>query len=457
MLKDTANDEFRVHPGILCCLGDAIDRARKGAAAPDGDAGKEESMNAKSESAFRPCLIVSIALALAMSSSFPSAARGNHPSSPPLARAELCRFGALQPVATYPTLGAFPESVVMGRFNADAFFDLAVTNSGQLNAGEVVSVFLNNGDGTFAGAVAYITGRSPQGLATDDFNGDSHADLVVTNYNSGDFMHPGNISVLLGNGDGTFQPPAHFDVGYGPTAVATGDFNNDTQRDVAVTNWGTSNSVLLGNGNGAFQPAVHYAAGNGPYGVATGDFNRDSITDLAVANFRYSDVESTVSILLGTSSGAFEAATNFRVGQQPSSVVVGFFDAGSDPDLAVTDFGGAFVSILTGNGDGSFASFGSITAGARTAVAIADFDADMRADLALTTGALVGIALGKGDASFQPAYYYEVVGEGRGIAAGDLNGDAQPDVAATQVGSETVGVLLNDCWKQNYLPGITVD
>jgi hypothetical protein len=252
MLKDTANDEFRVHPGILCCLGDAIDRARKGAAAPDGDAGKEESMNAKSESAFRPCLIVSIALALAMSSSFPSAARGNHPSSPPLARAELCRFGALQPVATYPTLGAFPESVVMGRFNADAFFDLAVTNSGQLNAGEVVSVFLNNGDGTFAGAVAYITGRSPQGLATDDFNGDSHADLVVTNYNSGDFMHPGNISVLLGNGDGTFQPPAHFDVGYGPTAVATGDFNNDTQRDVAVTNWGTSNSVsvLLGNGNG---------------------------------------------------------------------------------------------------------------------------------------------------------------------------------------------------------------
>jgi hypothetical protein len=459
MLEDTAHHEFRVHSGTLYRLGDAIDPVWKGADAPDGDEGKEESMNAKSGSAFRPCFIVSIVLALAVCSSSPPAAQGNSANSPSLAPAALCRYGALQPVVAYPTLGTFPQSVVMGRFNADTFFDLAVTNSGQLNAGEVVSVLLNNGDGTFAGAVPYVAGQSPHGLATDDFNGDGLADLVVTNYNSGDYAHPGNISVLLGNGDGTFQAAVNFDVGYGPTSVATGDFNNDTRRDVAVTNWGNSNSVsvLLGNGDGTLQPAVHYAAGNGPYGVATGDFNRDSITDLAVANFRYSDVESTVSILLGTGGGAFQAATNFRVGQQPSSVVVGLFDAGSDPDLAVTDFDGAFVSILTGNGDGSFASFGNITAGPRTAVATADFDADTRADLVLSTGALVGIALGKGDASFQPVYYYDVVGEGRGIAAGDLNGDAQPDVAVALIGSETAGVLLNDCWKHNYLPGIVID
>src|SRR3989442_975233 len=122
----------------------------------------------------------------------------------------------------------------------------------------------------------FAVGPNPRPVAVGDFNGDGRPDLAVANNYSND------VSVLLGNGDGTFQPAQSYVVGNYPGSVAVGDFNGDGRPDLAVTN-AISNtvSVLLGNGDGTFQPAQSFAAGLNPYSVAVGDFNGDGRPDLA--------------------------------------------------------------------------------------------------------------------------------------------------------------------------------
>src|SRR5207302_913920 len=111
------------------------------------------------------------------------------------------------------------------------------------------------------------------------FNGDGRVDLAVANAGGG------NVSVLLGRGDGTFQPAANYDVGASPYSVAVGDFNGDGMADLAVANAGAGTiSVLLGRGDGTFRTAVNYGVGASPRSVAVGDFNGDGKVDVAVAN-----------------------------------------------------------------------------------------------------------------------------------------------------------------------------
>src|SRR5215510_8638865 len=127
-------------------------------------------------------------------------------------------------------------------------------------------------------------GPDPVSVAVGDFNGDGVQDLVVAN--SGDF-DSGNISVLLGNGDGTFQAAVNFGAGNNPSSIAVGDFNGDGIQDLTVAHgfFGSNSvSVLLGNGDGTFQEAVNFGAGIFPVSVAVGDFNGDGRPDLAVAN-----------------------------------------------------------------------------------------------------------------------------------------------------------------------------
>ena len=123
-----------------------------------------------------------------------------------------------------------------------------------------VSILLGNGDGTFAAQVGYATGNSPVALAVADFNGDGKPDLAVVNSPAtaaGTTASSGSVSILLGNGDGTFQPHVDFAVGTTPVAVAAADFSGDGSQDLAVVNQGdTAVSILLGNGDGTFQPRV---------------------------------------------------------------------------------------------------------------------------------------------------------------------------------------------------------
>ena len=189
-------------------------------------------------------------------------------------------------------------------------------------------------------------GNRPQSVAVGDFNRDSRPDLVVANYNSHD------VSILLGGAGGSFSAATNFLVGgypraAFPTSVAVGNFNGDSQPDLAVANAGSNNvSVLLGDSDGRFAAARTYAVGRLPSAVTVGDFDGDSRPDLAVTNAG----ADSVSVLPGGTDGTFGAAVNFVVGSRPQSVAAGDFNADFRPDIAVTNLGSNSVSVLLGSG-----------------------------------------------------------------------------------------------------------
>src|SRR5439155_1077953 len=193
----------------------------------------------------------------------------------------------------------------------------------------------------------FTAGRSPFSVAVGDFNGDGRLDLVTANISSND------VSVLLGNGDGSFQPARNFATGgTQPVSVVVGDFNGDGVLDLAVVNSSSNTvSVLLGNGDGTFQAPLTVAAGTNPVSVAVGDFNGDGAVDLAVTNvgLDFNNEVGDVAVRLGNRNGTFQAAWNFGAGVGASSVAVSDFNGDGKPDLAVGNTASRTVSVLINN------------------------------------------------------------------------------------------------------------
>ncbi len=352
----------------------------------------------------------------------------------------------------YPA-GTNAHMVATADFNGDGFLDLAVTNSNCPNppncGASTISIILGNGDGTFQGPVNYSTGTDtyPYSIAVGDFNGDGKPDLAVANYATN------TVSVFLGNGDGTFQE--HIDTATGgkePTSVALGDFNGDGKLDLAVTNFHSNTvSILLGNGQGSFTPATGspFATGNGPIAVAVADLNGNKKLDLIVVN----ETDNDVGILLGNGDGTFKAQATYLTGTggNPLSVVVADFNGDGVPDLALADYQTKQVSVLLGVGNGTFGQFTAYPTGANPSSIVAgDFNGDGKYDLALTStplgsspGNLVSLLLGNGDGTFGA---YTLFGAGYlsySAAVGDFNNDGAVDLAVANGGSNTVSVLLN--------------
>jgi hypothetical protein len=337
-----------------------------------------------------------------------------------------------QPAVFYPS-STDPLSVAVGDFNGDGKPDLAVANF----EGNNVSVFIGNGDGTFQPAVYYATGRFAFTVATGDFNGDGKTDLAVTNYEGN------NVSILLGNGDGTFQAAMNSPAGNGPVWFAVGDFNGDGKADLAVAYFGGNTvGVLLGNGDGTFQAPVNYNAGSSPYSVTVGDFNRDGKADLVTGNLGGENV----TVLLGNGDGTFRAPVSYPAaspGNQTVTVTVGDLNSDGKPDLAVAN--SSNISVLLGNGDGTFqAAMNYDAGGAPFSIVVGDFNGDGKLDLAASDsiGNSVSVLLGNGDGTFQTATSYSTGSQPFQVAVGDFNGDGRTDLAVATSSGNSVGILV---------------
>ena len=340
-----------------------------------------------------------------------------------------------------------PSNIVVGDFNGDGKPDLAVANFGDWN----VYVLLGNGDGTFQVARSvYFNGGGARFwyIAEGDFNGDGKLDLAVTDYSNN------NVSVLLGNGDGTFQAPRTFPVGIHPAQVAVGDFNGDGKPDLVVSNVDSNTiSVLLGNGDGTFQAAQSLPVGLNPWYFALGDFNSDGILDLAVADYGCSQEchpspSNTVLVLLGNGDGTFRPAPNLTVGNGPAGVAVADLNGDGKPDLVVANFDDNTLSVLLGNGDGTFRAaqtFGGVGPKPQT-VAVGDFNGDGKPDLVAPNygSNSISVLLGNGDGTFQAAQNYLVDSAPVFVAVGDLNGDGKPDLAVADLHTFNISVLINN-------------
>jgi hypothetical protein len=333
--------------------------------------------------------------------------------------------------------GPYAYSLAAGDFDNSRNPDLAIVNrclsTSDCTSGSV-DVFLGNGNGTFKPAVTYPTGGIESVAASvGDFNGDGAQDLAVVNNCATGVCASGEVSVLLGHGNGTFQPPLSFPSGgYQSLGIATGDFNGDRILDMAIANncadsscaSGGTVTVLMGKGDGTFKPAVSYASGGqGASSVVVGDFNRDGLLDIVVANDCASGGCSSggsVGILLGNRDGTFKPAVTYASGGQGAySLVVADFNNDGIADLAVVNdcadsacATGGSVGVLLGNGDGTFqppivSPSGGIYA---YSLAVGDFNSDGHADLAVTNeydngggsnGGSVSVLLGNGDGTFQ--------------------------------------------------------
>ena len=343
--------------------------------------------------------------------------------------------GTFQSAVTYDSGAGETESLVVADVNDDGKPDVVVGNKGGGGSSRGVGVLVGNGDGTFQAAVTYgLRIGGPDKIAVADVNGDGKLDVLALSFCFGaqctSFESDGAVSVLLGRGDGTFEGngTAYDSGGRQAKSMAVADVNGDGKLDLLVANQCTRQGctqfhgvvgVLLGNGDGTFQPVVDYSGGNHTSGVAIADVNGDGNLDVLETDMGWSGV----GVLLGNGDGTFQQRVGYATGGYSNGfLVIADINRDGKLDIVVPNEISSTVAVLLGNGVGTFQPAVTQAESDPKSLAVADLTGDGSLDLVVGTSdgnvtPLVGVMLHAGAvrtatklvASLNPSIYGQKV------------------------------------------------
>jgi Bacterial type II and III secretion system protein/FG-GAP-like repeat len=356
------------------------------------------------------------------------------------------------PIANFAA-GNSPSFITNASLRDNGIDDLMVANS----ADNTVSVLLGNGDGTFATQVTYPTGVGPVSITTGQFdnattaaNNNTSLDMAVANKTAN------TISILLANGDGTFQPKTDIPAGSAPVSVVAANFHDvivSNETDLAVANQGDNTiSIYTGNGDGTFKtPAIiQLPTGFEPSSLAALDLNADGHIDLVVSN----EGNNSVSVFLGNGNGTFQPRTDYPTGASPVFVALGAFGANGAIDIAVADHDSNAVTVYFNQITSAGTPTGTFVSGTTrdfpagngpTSIVAADVNLDGLPDMVVSdqTDNAVSILINLGSETFATNYELPVGTAPVSITTADFNADGRPDVATANNGSADATVVLN--------------
>ena len=345
--------------------------------------------------------------------------------------------------AAYYNVGArdLPYQAVAAQLTNSGNLDLAVADylNGQ------VSILLGNGNGTFQKPLRFSV-PNPVALAAGDFNGDHILDLAIVEYGG-----TGNstLTIFLGDGSGKFHKSASYVSGIETTSVAVADFNGDGHLDLAVANNAGNVKVFFGTGKGTLEkPATYKLAGTKPYGIAAGDLNGDVYPDLAVAQA----IGGSVAVLINDGTGKFRKPVTYSAGGGGAAdVKIADLRNNGKQDLVIANASQGMV-VLLNNGNGTFGKPTIYPPTCPNCVApmacvVADFNLDNKLDVACATNIDDSyLFYGQGNGKFGPSIpIHDTINfqGGFSIAAGDFNNDHAPDLAIPIQNKGKVAILLN--------------